>query len=292
MTSHALDVPAEYTYGALFIGWTFATVCYGLTCSQTVAYFNRFVRDHAYLKSTVMILWCLETFHLVLLSYSMYQYFVKSHGYPEVLVDPSWSIKLQLIPASLILGTIQYIWIMRAWTLSRHKWRTYFAYGMLGMIVTDWGFSLTWLASIMKVHDFSHITRQKWHLGLAIGFTTLTDLCVTVYFCVAAHQTRDGLARTNSLINQLIIYVVNTGVVTVLGTVGLLVTTVAYPGRLYYIAIYMVLPKLYLNSHLAMLNARKSSHISMGDGHDRDGGYGVELTTVPLATLSRYAHFG
>lgn len=287
-----LDPPIAFTHGALFIGWTLATILYGLTCSQTVTYFRRYIRDHTYLKSTVVLLWILETLHLVLLSYSLYEYLVKLHGRPEALKSPTWAIKIQLIPASMIIGTVQYIWIMRIWTLSRHRWRTYIAYGMLSVVVVDWVISLTWLAAIIPIHNFEDITRQLWHVGVAIGLTTYTDVIATAYFCYVAHKARDGLPGTDTLVNRLIVYGINTGVLTVIGTIGLLIAVLAAPKRLYYIAIYMVVPKLYINTHLAMLNFRRSSHSSSMTHRIDEGRGSLELTTVPLATLSRYTHFG
>ncbi|TCD59783.1 hypothetical protein EIP91_011472 [Steccherinum ochraceum] len=287
-----LESPIQFTHGALLIGWTFATLLYGLTCSQTVTYFRRYARDHLYLKATVVILWILETVHLVLLSTSLYHYLVRQHGRQSALVPPTIAMKIQLIPASMVVGTVQYIWIMRVWTLSRNRFKTYIAYAMLSMVVADWVISLTWFANIIPIHTFEGLTQQLWHVILAIALTTLTDVIITGYFCYVAHKARDGLPGTDTLVNKLMIYGINTGVVTAFGTIGLLISVVTAPKRLYYIAIYMVLPKLYLNTHLAMLNFRKSAQSSSMAHRYYGEGSAFELTTVPLATLSRYTHFG
>ncbi|THH31756.1 hypothetical protein EUX98_g2415 [Antrodiella citrinella] len=67
----------------------------------------------------------------------------------------------------------------------------------------------------MSVKTFDDITKHLWHIGTAIALTTFTDLVVTAYFCYVAHRARDGLPGTDTLVNKLIAYGINTGFVTV-----------------------------------------------------------------------------
>ncbi|KAJ3474244.1 hypothetical protein NLI96_g12571 [Meripilus lineatus] len=218
------------TFGALFIGWIISTTLYGLACSQAVAYFRRYIYDHTPLKLSDTLGTELE-----------------HHGghfgneLSMILTCRCYLVKIQLVPGSMTVGTVQYLWIMRVWTLSQHKFRTFVAYFLLLMVVTDWVISLTWLASV-----------------------------------------------TNSLVNKLIIYGVNTSFIACVGTVSLMLVTIIAPRELYFIAIFAVLPKLYLNTYLAMLNWRRVSAPSGQE--DPDGDSLIEFTTWPLRTLSRFVN--
>ncbi|KAJ3489968.1 hypothetical protein NLI96_g1739 [Meripilus lineatus] len=63
---------------------------------------------------------------------------------------------------------------------------------------------------------------------------------------------------TKSVVRTLIVYSINFGALTSVAALACLITFIAPQGGMVYLGIFFVLPKLYLNSLLATLNARQS----------------------------------
>ncbi|OBZ75227.1 hypothetical protein A0H81_04629 [Grifola frondosa] len=195
-----------------------------------------------------------------------------------------------VIPSSISIGIVQYVWIMRIWTLNRHKRRTLIAYCMLSLVVLEWVASIVLLVRVFCISSFGFIPSITWLVATAISLMTINDLISSSYFCYLLHTSRDGLCATDTLINKLMIYGVNTGLLTCLGSLSLLAVLVAQPEKSYYVAIYVVVPKLYINSLLAMANWR-SSVLSSTIRRTSQGEVSLQLTSVQLSTLSRCTQY-
>lgn len=64
--------------------------------------------------------------------------------------------------------------------------------------------------------------------------------------------------RTDSLVNKLVLYSVTTGALTVIDAALGLATYLSNPTTLIFIAFYLNLSKIYVNSYFASLNVRKN----------------------------------
>jgi len=92
--------------------------------------------------------------------------------------------------------------------------------------------------------------------GIAKGFGALTDIIATIAMSVFLRSSRTEMVQTNKLINTLIIFIVQRGILVTLIQILLLVTFYALPQRLYWFAIHVNVTKLYANTFFAMLNGR------------------------------------
>jgi len=95
---------------------------------------------------------------------------------------------------------------------------------------------------------------------LTIAMNTLSavsDVLITGSLVVLLHWSRTGFRRSDTIINQLILFVVNTGMLTSCIAVGALVSITASPDTLIYVPFYFCIGRFYVNSLLATLNARK-----------------------------------
>ncbi|OCH90037.1 hypothetical protein OBBRIDRAFT_628710 [Obba rivulosa] len=126
-----------------------------------------------------------------------------------------------------------------------------------------------------KFTAFSAIT--CWlYLGFVSG--AVADILLASSLVTLLWKHRTGFPRTDSLVRVLIIYTINSGVLTSVCEVMCIVTFSIFPGTFWYYALYMVLPKLHVNSLLASYNAR----------HDmREVAFAPEdLISVPLANTA------
>jgi len=83
------------------------------------------------------------------------------------------------------------------------------------------------------------------------------DVLITVASCILLHRSRSRLRRSNTMINLLIIFSVQTGMLTSFCAIACLVSIAVWPNTFIYICFYFLLGRLYCNSLLATLNIRK-----------------------------------
>ncbi|KAF8490830.1 hypothetical protein F5888DRAFT_1807870 [Russula emetica] len=110
----------------------------------------------------------------------------------------------------------------------------------------------------------------------ALSLGVATDILTAASLSYFLHKMRTGYKRSDTLINRLIIYSVNTGTLTSIFSGAVLVTYNMMPDNLIFIALYFILSKLYANSCLATLNMRRFVH---GRGTDR------EEATIPTFVM-------
>jgi len=83
------------------------------------------------------------------------------------------------------------------------------------------------------------------------------DVVTVTSICGFLYRKRSGIRSTRSIAHKIMLYTINTTGLTCLATIICLITYATMPTNLIFLAIYFVLPKLYLNSILSLLNFRK-----------------------------------
>ncbi|KAL7278343.1 hypothetical protein ACG7TL_008319 [Trametes sanguinea] len=154
-------------------------------------------------------------------------------------------------------------------TYSYH-YLVYEAFNLTGTIHCHWtirvvsmttGFSFGVVAGVeafVFVREVTDLHRISWMVSVAYGFAVSSDLILTGALVFVLHQSRTESKRTNSILDTLILYTVNTGLLTSIVSVFAFVFALVIPGNLIYAAISVVGAKLYANSVLALLNSRRS----------------------------------
>ncbi|KAH9895563.1 hypothetical protein C8Q73DRAFT_789360 [Cubamyces lactineus] len=227
------------TYGALVLGTVFGLMLYGLTVHQTYRYGRLYPKDSLWLKALVAGILVMETLHITLCIVAVYYH----------LVDNYFN------PLSLLEGHCFYAF--RVYQIGSHTiYKSLVAVALVCMVCT-FGFMIaaTVLGFRLSLNDFQHVS---WLVSAIFGCTVLADICLAGTLVVFLLRSRTGSRRTDSLIELLIIYSINTGVLTtIFGLLGF-IFAIILPGNLIYIGISVVGVKLYANSVLAVLNSRRS----------------------------------
>jgi hypothetical protein len=97
----------------------------------------------------------------------------------------------------------------------------------------------------------------QWLLTFILTVGAAVDIIIAVSFCYFIKQHRaTSFGRTVKTINQLMIWTVETGLVTSVAAVSMLICFLIMPENYIWIAIFTFLAKLFSNSLLAALNAR------------------------------------
>ncbi|KAH9850400.1 hypothetical protein C2E23DRAFT_887305 [Lenzites betulinus] len=246
----------DNTFGALLIGCFVGFIQYGWTVNQCYRYFSTYPNDRRILKSLVCTVLILETFHTVLCMHICYYYLIKSYFNPLALEKAVWSINL--------LGVVTvrrcysgFAELFLAASLDDRSEVQTSGDSCRILLFGEFGF-----ATAVTVDTFLqptlHNNNQAWMNSAGVGMAVLADSILTAALIFSLHRSRTGIRRTDSIIDLLIMYAINTGLVTGVTNLLSLVFALAMPNNLLYAGIVIVATKLYANSMMAVLNSRRS----------------------------------
>lgn len=251
--------PLNATLGASFLGNIGASILYGISCIQTFIYYKRSGGDTIVLKSLILLLWILDTIHLAFVTHAVYSYAILDFGDYLSISKPLWCITSHVTISSLSDLIVRGLYCHRIWKLSqRNLWMT-IAVASISLLSFASGFAFS-------IWGFQHpnyflADAEQLSVFLYLNFVSgvVADSLIAVLLCVLLMRQRTGYSRTNTLLYTLLIYTVNTGVLSSCCALLCLLLYASLPGydRLSFVAVYFVLPKLLLNSLLATLNARR-----------------------------------
>ncbi|KAF8889364.1 hypothetical protein BD779DRAFT_1521127, partial [Infundibulicybe gibba] len=273
--------------GSLLIAGLVATALWGITCAQTFTYFTQVNKDRPLFRKMIIFLWLLDTFDSILNGHILYFYLVTNYLNPLSISTPVWSVLLHIATTSASNYIIRSMFTLRVFRLSGGKipitlWMMLISLTDLisGIIITVKGFQLS-ASGWLELDKFS----IPVYISFAAG--TTSDLSVAITLAYLLYRSRTGIPRTDSLIKTLMMYSINTGMIVAIDAILCLITYIIMPHNFVFLGFYLLLSKLYLNSYLASLNARKdllekfnepiSIHLShSSDLHQR---HGVESST-------------
>uniref|UniRef100_A0A5K1JZM5 Probable 3-oxoacyl-[acyl-carrier-protein] reductase oxidoreductase (EC) n=1 Tax=Ganoderma boninense TaxID=34458 RepID=A0A5K1JZM5_9APHY len=242
------------------VGLVVGTAVYGITLFQAYIYFHNSGHDSIRMKSfvsnalalsgsckltpfaQVALLFILDTISLILAVDACYEYVVADFGNALLLLNIPRSLALSRTPClgpfgvqpDTVANTASKF-LTDVVTVSNGNIALVgsiivFA---LGSFAPSIGLTkLTSRASYMDTYIFSlGSTKSRILTGVVDGLSVLCDMIIVIALSYYLHSKRTGFKRTNSMIDRLIIYAVNRGVLTTVCQAGHLISFVALPGR-------------------------------------------------------------
>ncbi|EIW62566.1 uncharacterized protein TRAVEDRAFT_33992 [Trametes versicolor FP-101664 SS1] len=226
--------------GALIIGGMVCTGLSGVVAMQTVLYFRLFTRDKFSTKFQVHFL------HSVMIAAANYMYFVDNFGNTEITDRVFWFFALRLFKLS-----------------KGNYWVTVpiviLAVARVGAI------------HLGSFHEFGE--RFRWVFTLGLVLSSVVDFLITGGLCYYLRRNRTGTGRFDHVLDSVTLYTVENGLLTSVTTLVSLIFWLVRPHVLIYLGLHFAISKLYANSFLASMNARKilraqsESHSGGGSAH-------------------------
>ncbi|EAU81155.2 hypothetical protein CC1G_10442 [Coprinopsis cinerea okayama7 len=232
MESTARPFVLDNTLGAAFVGMVVAATLHGVSCVQTLYYFTH-QTDRWPTKLLVGSVMFFDTVHQALITHTVYTYVVTDWGNPRMLDNLVWSLLVEVLFNGLTALLVQSFLTMRVWKsneqseLSSHRAR---------------GAS----------REQPQITPSMINRSLKSLLVVAEFVCVLVFTAVSMR-----LETFTKLANLEILFSVNTGFLTSLCAVASLISITVAGHTFLYIAFFFCIGRLYTNSLLATLNARK-----------------------------------
>lgn len=226
------------------------------------------------LKTLVAVVCVIETLHTAFCIDFIYAYLITNFGDASTLDRIYWSVGVTVILGVLVSGVAHAFYIRRVWIMSKHNIPLTLL--LIGLALLRFSFGMTTSSLLYTIPIWNKFHTEKLPLTtLAGGLSSAAavDLIVATSLIIFLDHGRTGVERSDSRINLLMVYTINTGLITSIVSVAILITYAAFRSKLVFMGLVEIQSKLYANSLLASLNAR--SHI-MKHGKVTDFTTGLE----------------
>ncbi|KAF8347235.1 hypothetical protein F5887DRAFT_957385 [Amanita rubescens] len=247
--------------GALCLGTTGAAMLYGATNVQIYLYIKNYREDQTMIKCSVAFLWLMDTLHMAFIVVEVWHYLINSFGNFEALRPVNWSHRVQQLLNVIIILAVQNLYAWRVWRLTSQKtqiWRWIVG----GAAICGYTAGIILVVKSFQLRSFKETNKVRWEIILAISMITFSDVVFAAGLChlisLSIGPTLGLHYRTKAMGCIIMRYVLISGTLTSLCSLSALVCFCVIPNGFVALAIMFVTTKLYINSYLALLNARKS----------------------------------
>ncbi|KAK7050754.1 hypothetical protein R3P38DRAFT_3608857 [Favolaschia claudopus] len=302
-------IPLDNTLGTWLIGLILSSVLYGITCLQVYLYFTKSCsRDRIILKAFVMGLFLLDTFHLSLVSHSMYSVVVTNFGdYVQLGIIP-WSLLLQTAFGSFLSANVRLFYAWRIYIIS-NKFLLLpsvivsrsLTYNCSEPDINPKGicsipafiFSVLYTQKGFEIKFFTLADRLFVRSALGLGFGAAADLLIAGTMIYYLSKNKTGFQKTNKAINMLVTYSLSTGALACVFALGDVIAVqfnslseaAAAPANLDQVPFFFILIRLHALSFMSILNSREHVREQLYAG----GHAMVTIPSYPPASGIEYA---
>ncbi|KAI0311494.1 hypothetical protein OF83DRAFT_755348 [Amylostereum chailletii] len=257
----------DNTLGALLVGGLISGMLFGITCTQAYLYFERYSTDRWTLKAFVGCLWALDIFDFALNGHILYWYLVTNYTNPLALEGKVvWSLSAHVLVTSVVDFMIRAMFARRIFRLSNGN--VPLTAGVLATSLLDLVVGIVITVKTVTLGSIANLETLSTLFYINFASGAGSDVYVAVVLCYYLARSRTGFnTRTDSVVTVLMLYTINTGLLTAVDATCGMVLFITMPDNFVFIAFYLQLSKLYTNAYLATLNNRGSlRERSEGDG--------------------------
>ncbi|PBK73313.1 hypothetical protein ARMSODRAFT_1001441 [Armillaria solidipes] len=240
-----MEISLDNTLGAFFIGATLANILFGITCLQSTLYYKNYPNDGWLYKASVGIIWVLDTFDVAVTTHTVYFYAIKNFGNIQVLFqrDIVWSFKD-------VCSTRMETYALVPWSPSSALNRTVL------VTASNAACGIYLIKDVYLVSSFSDTPSIKSALISMFVSSVAAEFVVAVAMCYCLDKTTSAFPNTIAALMAMMRMILMTGFVTSFYSIVILITFLLWPDTLIFLGLDCLAPKLFINSLLALLNAR------------------------------------
>ncbi|EPQ56058.1 hypothetical protein GLOTRDRAFT_129258 [Gloeophyllum trabeum ATCC 11539] len=271
--------PLDATFALMLIAFFIDAVLYGAGMLLAFQYFTRYPEDPKSSKWIVGTMAFLMTVHIC--TYFAWGYFAFIQSFSsltQIDIMPRTAVT-QLLAIYIVAFISQMFFAWRIWRLSH---RSVFLTGipvLLGLLQLSAGIAQTTLSA--EVGRFSLLASTEKVTTTQSAATAACDLSITVILITLFHTSRTGLKRTDTLLNKLIVYSLNRGVLTTLAAFFNMLFFVLFPDKFIFMLPLLPSGQLYLISVTTTLISRHTLSSESTRGHSTANASGFPLSAVP-----------
>ncbi|KAH8116581.1 hypothetical protein DFH11DRAFT_1725338 [Phellopilus nigrolimitatus] len=272
----------DNTLGALYIG---VVICMGLWGAGTVQvyyYFNMYPKDNWWMKFLVIVVWALDTIHQALITHSSYVYLITQYANVLYLSHLEPTLEYMVLVSSFL--------VYRIWKLSSGN--VLLVSAIMIAVIAEFAAVLAFFGRGVQYETFEDVLAIWWLSVTVDSLVAASDLAVAAALIFYLNRVRTGFQRSESTINRLIFFSINTGLVTSMSAVLSVIFLCVYQNTLIYIAFYInvsdirthlilnLVHEVYANSLFATLNSRKSVRNNLAGETTTEGSQSIPLSAL------------
>ncbi|KAF8580207.1 hypothetical protein K439DRAFT_318635 [Ramaria rubella] len=269
--------PIDNTWGAVLMGVFIGIFLYGILTLQMYMYYQRYPKDNLYLKSIVAVIWTFDTVHTVFITHMVYTYLVTGFGDYTALGENIWSFNAHVFITTIVACISQVFFVHRCWMLDRGRLNTVVSIFILLVALVQFVFGMICTVLTFRLTEFAQFLKYIWAVDTWLGAAATCDILVSAAIVRSLWRSRTGIKRTNNLIMSLILWTVNTGVLTSVWAILDIALFTSSTNTLIHDFFNVMLAKLYANTLLATLNHRRPTY---GDDQEDIQSRNISLTRV------------
>ncbi|KAJ7784655.1 hypothetical protein B0H16DRAFT_1493319 [Mycena metata] len=243
------------TIGVYEIGVLISFALLGVATTQTYIYYTRFPDDYIKLKTLVAVVWLFEVAHAGCIGHVLYSYTITAYSHPDILIRVPISLGVAIFFAGIITACVQGFFTFRIYAFSKKLfipvllWTTILLrlLGSTVILVTESRSTL--------LADYE--ARWAWLFMTVWSLSVANDVTITVTLVILLYRRRpDVLQRTTALVDKLIAWTIETGMLTSAVSIVTLTCFITTRESFIFLATFSVTSRLFSNSLLASLNSR------------------------------------
>ncbi|KAJ6580128.1 hypothetical protein DFH09DRAFT_979386, partial [Mycena vulgaris] len=241
--------------GPLLIGALLNWGLFGTLSVQVYLYYQAFPNDRLLTKSLIYILFTIDVVQTILITHDAFATF----GYGFGDVSAVTKLRFDWLTIPIIGGLVAFIgqsfYAYRIYVLSKSWFIPMF---IVTLSLTSAVAAFLDSAFSLEVMTTARLTTPKTTVagGVWLGGACASDLIITGCMTYYLSTVDSAFRRTRVFLSKLIRLTIETGSVTALVTLTALVLFYAFPNRNYDLVPGFIIPTLYANTILAILNAR------------------------------------
>jgi len=216
-------------------------------------------------KAVVAFVCVLDMFHFIFVIHATYWYMVSHFLQKDIVTMIPWSLWVSQILACCTDLIVRLFFLYRVWILSTKS--TLLVYPVFVASFIPWFIFVTFSSiGLHRLHDLSAAWHYRWMFYTGIGIMTLEDLYFATSLSYYLYRARSDISsQTNSTVRVLILYTVNTGLISTIFSVISMITCATLRQSFVYLAMFLPMSQLYVNALLATLNARNWLRSDLGE---------------------------
>ncbi|KZP22915.1 hypothetical protein FIBSPDRAFT_952486 [Athelia psychrophila] len=256
------EVDVVTQLGPPFIGLLLSTILFGITLLQALLYYTIYGKQDMLfhklslscsrsivvhirhlsalsvlpLNSQIGAVCAFDALHTALISYAMYNYLIQNALNPSGWTTLSPAMKASIVVNLMLTLMVQTLYVIRLW---------------IGINI----FIAYRTCSLNSLQEWNLLEYQQG-VYLALGSLLVTDTIIAASLCLELHTRKTGFIPTDTLLTRYMFYFLNAGAVISLTVIAEITVYTTMQGKGAWFALGLVLPKLYVNCYLAMLNGR------------------------------------
>ncbi|KAH8825515.1 hypothetical protein DL96DRAFT_1557179 [Flagelloscypha sp. PMI_526] len=241
------------TYRLKWLGNFFHNILFGILVVQVYIYYVAFPKDHWAMKSLVYLVFALEIVQTVIRAVDRFEVDVMRYADTSVLDEQLLDWFSTPLLTAVTSAIVQAFFGYRVHVFSK-SWIIPFIVWVPTLLQLGSGIALGAVSEPVPLHEMATNPRITRVVITWVTSTVVTDVFIAVLLTYYLYTMKSGISQTDTLISRIIRLTVETGTVTAIWAIMILVLFYEKPP--WFLIFSDTIGKLYANNLMVMFNRR------------------------------------